>query len=86
MLTHLNRILYWLLATVPLLVVIYILPRTLEPTWFFVSFFFYLFVYRPALVVWRLLGLSIIDEKAAWKFFIPLNLNETKYLRSLWLG
>jgi hypothetical protein len=86
MLNHLNRILFWFLATVPLLVVIYVLPRTLEPAWFFACFFLYMFLFRPAVVVWRLLTLDKIDEKAAWKFFIPLNLDETKYLRSLWLG
>jgi hypothetical protein len=86
MLKHLNRILFWLLAIVPLLVVIYILPKTLEPAWFFASFILYLFVFRPAVVVWRLLTLNEIDEKAAWKFFIPLNLNESRYFYSLWLG
>jgi hypothetical protein len=74
------------MVTVPLLVVIFVLPRTIEPAWFFASFFFYLFVFRPAVVVWRLLTLNKIDEKAAWKFFIPLSLNESKYFRSLWLG
>jgi hypothetical protein len=86
MLKHLNRILFWLLAIVPLLVIIYVLPRTVEPAWFFSSFFLYIFLFRPALVIWRLLTLNKIEEKAAWRLFIPLNLDETKYFRSLWLG
>jgi hypothetical protein len=81
-----NRILFWVLAIVPFLTVIYIVPRVFGSPWFFVFFLLYLFLYRPALVVRRLLSLNEIEEKDAWKFFIPLYTSETKYMRSLWLG
>jgi hypothetical protein len=81
-----NRILFWVLAIVPFLTVVYIVPKVFGSTWFFIFFLLYLFLYRPALVVRRLLSLNKIEEKDAWKFFIPLHTSETKYFRSLWLG
>jgi hypothetical protein len=81
-----NRILFWVLAIVPFLTVVYIVPMVFGSTWFFTCFVLYLFLYRPALVVRRLLSLNKIEEKDAWKIFIPFHTSETRYFSSLWFG
>jgi hypothetical protein len=79
-----NRLIYWALAVLPA-VAIYFAGRILGSFWFFGFFLFYLFIYRPALDVQRLLSLKRIEEKDAWKFFIPLAVDRWRYNKSLWL-
>lgn len=80
-----NRLLYWALAIVPFLGVIGI-GKFYDPFLFFIFFLFYLFIYRPLLDIQRLLSLKKIQEKDAWRFFVPFAVDRLKYNRSLWLG
>lgn len=79
-----NRLVYWTLSIVPA-VGIYFGGRMLGSFWFFLFFLFYLFIYRPTLDIQRLLSLKRIDEKDAWRFFVPFAVDRWKYNKSLWL-
>jgi hypothetical protein len=79
----LNRGIFWILAIAPLWGV-FMLGAFFGPYWFVTSFMVYAIIYRPILHIIRLLSLKKIEEKDAWKFFIPFY--QTKYIRSLWLG
>jgi hypothetical protein len=46
---------------------------------------FYYFIFKPTLDIQRLLSLNKIDEKDAWKFFVPFAIDQMKFNRSLWL-
>lgn len=80
-----NRLLYWILAAIPLALIV--LAGKINGSYWFVAFLgFYVFIYRPALDTQRLLSLRVIEEKDAWKFFIPLAVDRTRYFKPLWLG
>ncbi|HEX8041370.1 MAG TPA: hypothetical protein VF490_19620 [Chryseosolibacter sp.] len=79
-----NRILYWALSLLPA-VAIYFAGQILGSFWFVLLFLFYLFIYRPTLDVQRLLSLKKIEEKDAWRFFVPFAIDRLKYNKSLWL-
>ena len=80
-----NRLLYWALALVPLLCAWLVAKMT--ASYFFVFFlFFYWLTYRPLLDTQRLMSLRKIEEKDAWRFFVPFAVDQTKYIKALWLG
>ena len=79
-----NRILYWALALGPVLILYLSLPW-LGDVWFWTFMLFHFFIFKPTLDIQRLLSLNKIEEKDAWKFFVPLAVDQMKYNRSLWL-
>lgn len=81
-----NRVLYWTLAILPLGAV-YLFGRGVNDSVFFFFFFCVYFLwYRPLLDMRRLLSLGIIEEKDAWRFFVPFAIDRTRYIKALWLG
>jgi hypothetical protein len=80
-----NRILYWALAIVPFSGV-FIIGELLGSSWFVLFLLLYIFIYRPTLDTQRLMSLNKIEEKDAWRFFVPFCVDHTRYIRSLWLG
>ena len=80
-----NRLLYWALAFVPLSG-LWVVAEVYGPLWFCGLLCFYVFIYRPALDTQRLMSLGVIEEKDAWRFFIPFAIDQTRYLKNLWLG
>ena len=80
-----NRVLYWILATLPL-VSICLGSDILGPMWFVGFLLFYTLIYRPALDTRRLMSLQAIEEKDAWRFFIPLAVDRIPYTKKLWWG
>ena len=82
-----NRILFWILATIPLLAIVMLSSfEILDPFFFTMFLLFYIFTYRPLLDIRRLLSLGVIEEKDAWRFFVPFAVDKTKYIKPLWLG
>jgi len=79
----LNRIGFWMLAIVPLYLV-FLISQFYGSFWFVTFLLLYIVIYRPILHIIRLLKLGVIEEKDAWKFFIPFY--QTKYIKELWLG
>lgn len=78
-----GTIIFWMAAIVPLLGAFVV--RMVYGTYWFVTFLLiYILIYRPILHIIRLLSLKAIEEKDAWKFFIPFYHN--KYFRTMWLG
>lgn len=80
-----NRILYWALAIVPL-VGLWMLGKVCGPFWFVGLLLFYTFIYRPTLDTQRLMSLNAIEEKDAWRFFVPFAIDHTRYIKTLWLS
>lgn len=80
-----NRVLYWLLAIIPL-AAIALSGRVIGSIFFMFFLLFYTFVYRPLLDTQRLMALGQIEEKDAWRFFVPFAVDRTRYLKALWLG
>lgn len=80
-----NRLLYWALATVPL-TGLYAVAIASASLWFVLYLLFYILIYRPLIDTQRLISLRKIEEKDAWKFFIPLYISRIQYTRSLWWG
>jgi hypothetical protein len=74
---------FWLAAIVPF-VGLFILEDVYGAKWFVTWLPIYALIYRPTLHILRLLSLNAIEEKDAWKLFIPFYQN--KYLKTLWLG
>ncbi|HYC84825.1 MAG TPA: hypothetical protein VEB86_06365, partial [Chryseosolibacter sp.] len=75
--------LFWCMAIVPMFFV-FLIGGFYGPYWFTTALLGYCLLYRPLLHIFRLLNLGAIEEKDAWKFFIPFY--DAKYLRKLWLG
>ena len=81
-----KRLLYWALAMGPLFSIM-LLGRIISDPFFFVLFLlFYVFIYRPLLDTQRLMSLGELEEKDAWRFFVPFAVDQTKYIKALWLG
>lgn len=80
---YLKRLLFWALAIVPFWF-LFIIRGTFGAYWFVSFLLIYALIYRPIIHIFRLLDLNRIEEKDAWKFFIPFY--DTRYLRSIWLG
>lgn len=76
-------ILFWVAAIVPFLG-LFILLKLYGTYWFVTFLLIYALIYRPILHIVRLLSLKAIEEKDAWKFFIPFYHN--KYFKSMWFG
>lgn len=82
-----NRILFWVLATIPLFAIVTLSSlEILDSVFFLIFLLFYYFTYRPLLDIRRLLSLGVIEEKDAWRFFVPFAIDQTKYIKHLWLG
>ena len=79
-----NRILYWALSIVPLSG-LWIVGEFAGPVGLTLFLLFYVFIYRPLIDTQRLISLNKIEEKDAWRFFVPLQVDSTRYLRNLWL-
>lgn len=79
----LNRIVFWILAIVPFWC-LFIVLGFYGGMWFGMGLIVYALVYRPIIEIYRLLKLERIEEKDAWKFFIPFY--STKYSKSIWFG
>ncbi|MEJ7645592.1 MAG: hypothetical protein WKF87_13445 [Chryseolinea sp.] len=79
----LNRIVFWLLVAVPLVVLVMLVPL-IGPVLFTMGVFLYAAVYRPIVNIFRLLRLGAIEEKDAWKFFIPFY--HTRFMKRLFFG
>ena len=79
----LNRVAFWILCIVPFFFV-FIVGQFYGPVWFTICLLLYATIYRPIVHIFRLLKLKAIEEKDAWKFFIPFY--QTKYIKTLWLG
>jgi hypothetical protein len=80
-----KRLLYGVLATLPFAAV-FLAGQILGSLWFVLFFLFYIFIYRPALDTQRLMSLNVIEEKEAWRFFVPFAVDHTRYIKVLWLG
>jgi|SRR5690349_23292489 len=80
-----NRLRYWALAVLPLVAIV-LGSKLIGSFWFVIFLLFYVFIYRPALDTRRLLSLQAIEEKDAWRFFIPLAVDRIRYTRQLWWG
>ena len=80
-----NRVLYWALAIVPLSG-LWLIGQVYGPFWLTGFLLFYIYIYRPALDTQRLISLQAIEERDAWRFFIPLSVDRTRYFKKLWFG
>jgi hypothetical protein len=63
----------------------YVISTVFGSIWAVCYLLFYIFLYRPFIDTQRLLSLGKIEEKDAWKFFVPLQVDEIRYTRNLWL-
>jgi hypothetical protein len=77
------RILFWFAAIAPLFA-IELIGVAYGDSYLMILLLMYALTYRPIVHVLRLLQLGAIEEKDAWKFFVPLY--QLKYTRQLWLG
>jgi hypothetical protein len=81
----LNRIIFWLLCIIPWVCLVLLTKfQMIGPAWFVVGLLLYLLYYAPFVHINRLMQLKVIEEKDAWKLFIPFY--HGRYLKSLWLG
>jgi hypothetical protein len=76
-------VLFWMAAIVPVLGTL-LINKFFGAYWFVTFMFIYALIYRPILNIYRLLSLKAIEEKDAWRFFIPFH--HATYLKTLWLG
>lgn len=78
-----NRITFWALCIVPFLAMI-LMSRMIGPYWFSLGLLGYIFLYRPFVHINRLLQLGVIEERDAWRLFIPFY--SARFMKPLWLG
>jgi hypothetical protein len=78
-----NRITFWALCIVPFVAII-LMSKMIGPFWFTLGLFGYISLYRPFVHINRLLQLGIIEERDAWRLFVPFH--STKYIKHLWFG
>ncbi len=76
-------VLFWAAAIIPFLG-IFMINKVFGAYWFVTLLLIYTLVYRPILHIFRLLRLKVIEEKDAWKSFIPFH--DAKYMKDLWFG
>jgi hypothetical protein len=80
-----NRIVFWMLCALPLASLLLMNKfQIIGPTWLAIGILLYALYYRPFVHINRLMQLRAIDEKDAWKLFIPFYHN--RYFKTLWLG
>jgi hypothetical protein len=80
-----NRIVFWLLCAIPWAALLMMLRfEMIDSSWFAIGLILYALYYRPFVHINRLMQLGAIEEKDAWKLFIPLY--SSRYLKALWLG
>ena len=80
-----NRIVFWLLCAIPWAALLMMLKfKMIDTAWFVIGLLLYGLFYRPFVNIYRLMQLGAIEEKDAWKLFIPLY--QSRYIKSLWLG
>jgi hypothetical protein len=80
-----NRIVFWLLCVIPLVSLVLMGKfKIIDPAWFVIGLLLYALYYRPFVHINRLMQLRAIDEKDAWKLFVPFY--HSRYLKTLWLG
>lgn len=77
-------VLFWAAATVLPFAGLFIISKVYGAVWFSIALLIYLLVYRPLVVIVRLLSLKAIEERNAWKLFIPFY--HSKYFKTMWLG
>ena len=81
----LNRIVFWLLCAIPWAALMIMLRiGVIDTTWFAIGLSSYLLYYSPFVHINRLMQLGAIEEKEAWKMFIPFY--SARYARTLWFG
>ena len=81
----LNRIVFWALCNIPFaLLILGAKSKAVDPLVIIVGIIVYSLYYRPFLHIIRLMKLRVIEEKDAWKLFIPFY--HTRYIKPLWLG
>jgi hypothetical protein len=78
-----NRITFWALCIVPFVSIIW-MSKIMGPEFFVMFFFVYALLYRPFVHINRLLQLGAIEEKDAWRLFIPFY--QTRFIKIMWLG
>lgn len=67
-----NSILYYLVISIPLFILIYLLKSDrIDVTPFLISIFSYAFVYRMITDYYRLLSRKALEKKELWKLIIP---------------
>ena len=79
----LNRITFWALCIVPFATLI-LTSKMMGPIFFYTGLLFYFFLYRPFVHINRLLQLGAIEEREAWRQFVPFY--GSRYVKTLWLG
>jgi len=81
----LNRIAFWLLCIIPLTSLVLMSKfKIVDPVFFAIGLIIYAIYYRPFVHIYRLKQLRAIEEKDAWKLFIPFYHN--RFFKVLWLG
>lgn len=79
----LYRVLFWLGTAVPLYFVA-LIGSVFGSTYFVISLVIYILIYRPIVHILRLLQMGAIEEKDAWKFFIPFY--GSRYTKTMFFG
>ena len=86
-LTMKNRLIgifiYWAVTLIPFIGV-FEMGELFGAYWFVSCMLIYALIYRPLVAIFRLLSLRAIEEKDAWKLFIPFY--HTKFFKTLWFG
>ena len=81
----LNRIVFWALCIIPFVSIVLIAKsKAVDPLWPILGIIIYALYYRPFLHINRLMKLGAIEEKDAWRLFIPFY--SARYMKVLWLG
>ena len=80
-----NRIVFWMLCAIPLVSLVLMSKlKIIDPVFFALGLLVYSLYYRPFVHINRLMQLRAIEEKDAWKLFVPFYHN--RYFKTLWLG
>lgn len=78
-----NRITFWTLCIVPFVSII-LMSKSMGPAFFCAGLMLYIFLYRPFVHINRLLQLGAIDEKDAWRLFVPFY--SARFTKTMWLS
>jgi hypothetical protein len=80
-----NRIVFWLLCIIPLTSLVLMSKfKIVDSVFFAIGLLVYAIYYRPFVHIYRLKQLRAIEERDAWKLFIPFY--QSRYIKTLWLG